>query len=115
MHRKTQAKGEKRLFLTQLKVASGAWPPSSVLPPSYRQMDWGGWGELRVGGAELCLLAQHVMATAQKGPEPESFSGNRTLAILWAVSFPRCGSHKQVTLQMPTGLAEDTLHPHPRG
>lgn len=72
-------KGEKKLFLTQLKLASGAWPPSSVLPPSYRQTDWGAEGAhrpvwSRVQGAELRLVAQHQTGNSSQGLDPESLS-----------------------------------------
>lgn len=49
VHEKTQAKGEKMLLLIQPKAASGVWPPSSVLSPSFRQTDWGGCGALSPG------------------------------------------------------------------
>lgn len=67
------------MFLTQLKLASGAWPPSSVLPPSYRQTDCGGEGARRpvwsgVWGAELRLVAQHQTGNSSQGLEPASLS-----------------------------------------
>lgn len=54
------SQGEEMLLLTQLKAASGAWPPSD-LPPSYRKTAWGQWRApvqgrpmwSRVRGAEL--------------------------------------------------------------